>query len=923
MSQSSDRLRAGGGKTKAARMRLKKEIRIQEVEKSVRFSIDDEERESIDSAMTSQSQSTTTTGRSSTRSAGRNSRISRKRPNSSRRRKRTTNDSVCSSLEHSSLEHSVSSQDKSQDNNASSSPARSSLSSRDDVHSSPDNATPQRVKVKGAGLNVLAVQDAGSHRMLLDECHYLVSTICSTRSSSDSNLWDLAILLSKKNNRSILWSSSSSSNDPLESILQIMARIPPPRKQQQQQQQDNQQQSDDDEDDWEENSSATAANSQDSSQTKTITKRQGRTTGAANNNNKPLRAVTFSGYQALAAILHFTSLDCTTSSSSSSSTTAVAARKLRRKLLDHGTAIKGMALLMLVDYPNNQNKTTLALDLEATTTTTTTPIVDELPAANNEMTATASSCTSSVASLSTIDDSSTTLSSSNRMNDPTSAGRRNKQRRRRRKRRRLDVLLSPVLEEEQSTQQQQQQQQQQAPTKYQLLSPPKQEETEERLSFTDTDQTPKPHRAASTESPNKSIRIAAKVRARIRWNETFCDCNNDRFVKTVALEALNRIIQGKEEGEETSCLDGEEANDEEDEHDGDDEKDAIIEASNPLMVTNKLLLESEALPIFAIAMADGLEEASLAASTCDSCQLQLVNRISALATLVDGACLLSDDNRENLCVSGKLVSSLLQVLSRTKNGKLLEIALISIRTLTSLTHENTLTGQQLQSICSVGDDEQQTGIEVLLQLLYRIVTNKGMNTADKNDDACKQEYDIVVFCLNTLTNVVETAHVQTTLSTFFVPTKDGEEEESFLRWLTRWIVDETSPFREGVLHGSFGTKPRQQQNNNDEEEPYLHKDAEEHLVTAGNGFILLACVMIKGDDNIRESILRLMPGGRRVLIINTLKSFCNFYYYSVGDLSVAVVAPVKNLILELERMVDWNNNIGFGWCLLTGERTTV
>jgi hypothetical protein len=36
------------------------------------------------------------------------------------------------------------------------------------------------------------------------------------------------------------------------------------------------------------------------------------------------------------------------------------------------------------------------------------------------------------------------------------------------------------------------------------------------------------------------------------------------------------------------------------------------------------------------------------------------------------------------------------------------------------------------------------------------------------------------------------------------------------------------------------------------------------------------------------------------LIINTLKAFCNFYHYKMGDLSVAIVTPVKKLIDKLE-----------------------
>ena len=37
-------------------------------------------------------------------------------------------------------------------------------------------------------------------------------------------------------------------------------------------------------------------------------------------------------------------------------------------------------------------------------------------------------------------------------------------------------------------------------------------------------------------------------------------------------------------------------------------------------------------------------------------------------------------------------------------------------------------------------------------------------------------------------------------------------------------------------------------------------------------------------------------------MIKTLKAFCNFYHYSVGDLSVAVIAPVVKLIAGLEKI---------------------
>jgi hypothetical protein len=41
------------------------------------------------------------------------------------------------------------------------------------------------------------------------------------------------------------------------------------------------------------------------------------------------------------------------------------------------------------------------------------------------------------------------------------------------------------------------------------------------------------------------------------------------------------------------------------------------------------------------------------------------------------------------------------------------------------------------------------------------------------------------------------------------------------------------------------------------------------------------------------------------MIINTLKAFCNYYHLSLGQLSFAVVAPVKKLIQELEDVEEF------------------
>ena len=44
------------------------------------------------------------------------------------------------------------------------------------------------------------------------------------------------------------------------------------------------------------------------------------------------------------------------------------------------------------------------------------------------------------------------------------------------------------------------------------------------------------------------------------------------------------------------------------------------------------------------------------------------------------------------------------------------------------------------------------------------------------------------------------------------------------------------------------------------------------------------------------------PHSSLSFVKNTLKAFCNFYRFSIGDLSVAVVAPVKALLSKLEEI---------------------
>ena len=114
------------------------------------------------------------------------------------------------------------------------------------------------------------------------------------------------------------------------------------------------------------------------------------------------------------------------------------------------------------------------------------------------------------------------------------------------------------------------------------------------------------------------------------------------------------------------------------------------------------------------------------------------------------------------------------------------------------------------------------------------------------------------------------------------------------------------------------------------EERDLTKEEEESLVLAGNGFIFLVWFMKlpqnadeislcdsnrtsldlmeheqKNNNELaitRQQIFSLMPCSKgKLYISNTLKAFSNYYHYSIGELSFAVVAPVRKLIIELER----------------------
>jgi hypothetical protein len=145
----------------------------------------------------------------------------------------------------------------------------------------------------------------------------------------------------------------------------------------------------------------------------------------------------------------------------------------------------------------------------------------------------------------------------------------------------------------------------------------------------------------------------------------------------------------------------------------------------------------------------------------------------------------------------------------------------------------------------------------------------------------------------------------------------SSKDELFLTWLSRWLFNETTSFRDAVMRGTFGEKADQ---DTSIEMRDLENHEDEHLITAGNGFILMACLMIQSnveDQQLSAKIRKLIldelqvnkNGGGLLLIKNTLKAFCNFYHYSLGDLSVAIVAPVGRIIAEVETMQAQSNGL--------------
>ena len=411
---------------------------------------------------------------------------------------------------------------------------------------------------------------------------------------------------------------------------------------------------------------------------------------------------------------------------------------------------------------------------------------------------------------------------------------------------------------------------------------------------------------------------------------------------SVALIAADCIITGKDKfSEKYNAADL--RDDEEDIYFGTDSNDPNLEgvmSRNPIVFANEMLRQSGSLPYYSRSMSETLAAILLSSKStyasshnngtkCSKCISYLQHRASSLSEVIDSLCCLSPNVSIILSLQESfLVPSLLRAIAElsfaTEDNQSrfsCESTSIALKTLTSLTHENSVACEQiicpyrwkitLPAVSQGSTSSQITGLDIIFSYLFKTVSLK----QGSNSEQCKSNYDNIVFCLNILTNIVEVVPNPTkSMIEAIVVYEDFLSDDSNLRisgltWLARWVVSKTSGFQDSVMQGSFGAendgKPAVDINE-------LKAGEEDNLLTSGNGFVLLACLMIDDESfssrSIRESIVKELPidldgnSGGIQFMIKTLKAFCNFYHYSVGDLSVAVIAPVVKLITGLEKI---------------------
>ncbi|KAL7513325.1 hypothetical protein ACHAXN_010721 [Cyclotella atomus] len=385
---------------------------------------------------------------------------------------------------------------------------------------------------------------------------------------------------------------------------------------------------------------------------------------------------------------------------------------------------------------------------------------------------------------------------------------------------------------------------------------------------------------------------------------------------SLALDSAGRIISGRVKN---ACgFDDEDHSDEDESDDNFFQTDESNDfTKNPILVVNEMMRKSDSLPSYSRSLATTIssmlillrdhgsdcEEARH--QKCNRCIAYLQHRASTLSEIIDNLCCLSPASSKALSLPETLlIPSLLQVVFEShgvaQSSFREALIMTALKTLTTLTHENSSACDQIKSFVQPagGNAKLINGVEIVFRHLFATI----------EEAPHQKSYDAIIFCLNILTNVAEMIPSYT--RDIFVD-MNARAGLNGITWLTRWIVTKTTGFQRAIMKGSFGSTAQIDVVSSEHEE--LQSGEEGNLVTAGNGFVLLAYLMLDEDNStvtarIRDIIIEELPvdksgkSGGIQFMIKTLKAFCNFYHYSVGDLSVAVIAPVIKLIAGLERI---------------------
>jgi len=271
-----------------------------------------------------------------------------------------------------------------------------------------------------------------------------------------------------------------------------------------------------------------------------------------------------------------------------------------------------------------------------------------------------------------------------------------------------------------------------------------------------------------------------------------------------------------------------------------------------------------------------------------------------------------------------------------------------LATLTSLGHENELAGTEMMNLrlpTSFFNNLEEnlklrhSGICLLLDIFRTLVLD--FDVGNNSSEGKKSVYDSIIYCMNILTNALdlpgetgEMAQLEMLSINFSKRVENqivkGQDQMHSVAnpaalFIANWATRQTAPFRREL--GTSRVQAATDEKSKSDDENTLSHLEEESLVLAGNGFILLTMLILDRKDGtlaykdtvlrMRESVLaeislqaNLVSSSQLMhplvpafdFVSNTLKAFVNYYHYSVGALSVAVVAPVVKLLAALDDM---------------------